>query len=184
MNAVLTNQRAQLIPVSAKNYHQVREVASEPGLIAYSPGVLHTPDGFDQYFERALQEAARESSIPYLIYDREREAFAGSTRFMRIDRPNRVLEVGATWIGKPFWGTGLNGAVKQLMLNQAFGNMGFERVEFRIDERNIRSRRAVEKLGARLEGILRENVYLGDFKRNTCVYGLLKQEWEAKAATG
>ncbi|MBT8179720.1 MAG: GNAT family N-acetyltransferase, partial [Eudoraea sp.] len=63
-------------------------------------------------------------------------------------------------------------------LPHAFVEMDFEKVEFRIDERNTASRKAVEKLGARLEGILRKNVYLADgFKRNTCCYGLLREEW-------
>ena len=89
------------------------------------------------------------------------------------------MEIGSTWIGSHFQGTGLNAAVKDLMLGEAFGPMGFEKVVFRIDERNGRSRRAVEKLGARLEGILRRDVYLNSgFKRNTCVYGLLREEWQ------
>ena len=97
---------------------------------------------------------------------------------MNIDQKNKVLEIGSTWIGREFQGTGLNGQAKLLMLNYAFNEMHFEKVEFRIDERNIQSRKAVEKLGAKLEGILRRNVYLLDgFKRNTCCYGLLKEEW-------
>ena len=89
-----------------------------------------------------------------------------------------MLHIGATWIGSAFHGTGLNRAMKILMLQHAFVEMGFEKVEFRIDERNTPSRKAVEKFGARLEGILRKNVYLDDgFKRNTCCYGLLKEEW-------
>ena len=68
--------------------------------------------------------------------------------------------------------------MKLLMLNYAFDEMDFEKVEFRIDERNTRSRKAVEKLGAKLEGILRKNVYLLDgYKRNTCCYGILREEW-------
>jgi RimJ/RimL family protein N-acetyltransferase len=68
--------------------------------------------------------------------------------------------------------------MKFLMLSYAFETMAFEKVEFRIDERNTRSRKAVEKLGATLEGILRQNVYLTDgFKRNTCCYGILLEEW-------
>lgn len=98
---------------------------------------------------------------------------------MNIDENNKVVEIGSTWIGRDYQGTGLNGHVKKLMLDHAFGPLGYEKVEFRIDERNLRSRKAVEKLGARLEGILRRNVYLLDgYKRNTCCYGILKEEWQ------
>jgi len=97
---------------------------------------------------------------------------------MNIDWNNKVLEIGATWIGRQFQGTGLNKHMKFLMLQYAFETLGIEKVEFRIDERNTASRKAVEKLGATLEGILRKNVYLLDgFKRNTCCYSILQEEW-------
>lgn len=175
---ILENPRARLEPLTSENIGLLAPVASEPGLIQYSPGVLHTPEGFQAYMSRALREAAEGQSLPYLIRDLQAGRVAGSTRFMRIDRANKVVEIGSTWIGSGFQGTGLNAAVKELMLREAFGPMGFEKVVFRIDERNARSRRAVEKLGARLEGILRRDVYLDSgFKRNTCVYGLLREEW-------
>ena len=99
---------------------------------------------------------------------------------MNIDQNNKVVEIGSTWIGRDFQGTGLNRHMKELMINNAFHKMGYEKIEFRIDERNTPSRKAVEKLGARLEGILRENVYLLDgYKRNTCCYGILKREWQS-----
>ena len=95
-----------------------------------------------------------------------------------------MLHIGSTWIGREFQGSGLNSNMKFLMLNHAFNAMGFEKVEFRIDERNMQSRKAVEKLGGKLEGILRKNVYLLDgFKRNTCCYGILKEEWNDIKAT-
>jgi len=180
---LLENDRARLEPLTAENYGLLASVASEPDLIQYSPGILHTAQGFEAYMSRALAEAHAGLSIPYLIHDLQAGRVAGSTRFMRIDRANKVVEIGATWIGSDFQGTGLNAAVKALMLREAFGPLGFEKVVFRIDERNVRSRRAVEKLGARLEGILRRDVYLeSGFKRNTCVYGLLREEWQGEMA--
>lgn len=174
----LENGRVRLLPLTETYYPELQEVASEPGLVRYSPGTLYTAEGFARYMEKARKDAEMGNSIPFVIYDKAVEKVAGSTRYMRIDRANRVLEIGATWIGSAFWGTGLNDAVKALMLAQAFGPMGFEKVCFRIDERNIRSRKAVEKLGAVLEGILRKDVYLDDgFKRNTCMYGILKEAW-------
>lgn len=180
---ILENNRARLEPLTAENIGRLARVASEPDLIRYSPGTLHTPGGFEAYMSRALNDAAAGLCIPFLIFDREAGQEAGSTRFMKIDRANKVVEIGATWIGSQFQGTGLNSAVKDLMLREAFGPMGFEKVVFRIDERNMRSRRAVEKLGASLEGILRRDVYLDSgFKRNTCVYGLLREEWPSGPA--
>lgn len=174
----LENDRARLLPLNRHNYALLKEIAAQPGLVQYSPGILYTPEGFEAYMEKAFAETAAGQSIPFLIFDKDTDQPAGSTRYMRLDPSNKVLEIGATWMGRSFQGTGLNTAVKQLMLNAAFGPMGYEKINFRIDSRNIRSRKAVEKLGAILEGTLRKDVYLADgYKRDTCIYGLLREEW-------
>lgn len=176
----LENERVRLSPLSLENYTLLSDIASQPGLVRYSPGNIEDPEGFRSYVERALEAGDRKEAIPFLIYDKKVSAYAGSTRYMHIDWKNKVLHIGATWIGREFHGTGLNRAMKDLLLDYAFNAMDFEKVEFRIDERNLASRKAVEKLGAKLEGILRKNVYLEDgFKRNTCCYGILRDEWHS-----
>ena len=185
MNLKLTfeNDRVKLLPLSLENYEELSHITMQPGLVRYSPGDLENPQGFMEYVIAALEARERGLAIPFIIYDKKVKAYAGSTRYMHIDWKNRVLHIGATWIGQEFQGTGLNSAMKALMLTYAFEDMDFEKVEFRIDERNIASRKAVEKLGAKLEGILRKNVYLDDgYKRNTCCYGLLREEWRLKKA--
>lgn len=178
---ILENDRVKLLPLSLKNFHHLNPVASEHKLVQYSPADIETPEALRAYVETALEQQQKHQSVPYIIFDKASGQYAGCTRYMHIDRVNKVLHIGATWIGREFHGTGLNTQVKWLMLNHAFGPMGFEKVEFRIDERNIRSRKAVEKLGAVLEGVLRKNVFLLEgYKRNTCCYGILKEEWEAK----
>lgn len=174
----LENKRVRLSPLTLENYTNLLSVASEPKLIKYSPSDIESPTALKSYVETALEQQEKKSSLPFIIYDKKIMNFAGCTRYMNIDYSNKVLDIGATWIGKKFQGTGLNSEMKHLLINHAFNKLGFEKVTFRIDERNMQSRKAVEKLGAILEGILRENVYLLDgFKRNTCVYGILKNEW-------
>lgn len=179
---ILEDGRVKLSPLTLDNFHHLTAIASEEKLVQFSPSDIYSPASLKNYVEIALEQERNKTSIPFIVYDKERGAYAGCTRYMNIDGKNKVLEIGSTWIGRAFQGSGLNNHMKFLMLNHSFGAMGFEKVEFRIDERNIRSRRAVEKLGCELEGILRENVYLLDgFKRNTCCYGILKREWtEAK----
>src|SRR5690606_35981181 len=114
----------------------------------------------------------------FMVFDKTANAYVGSTRFGRINWQNKVLHIGWTWIGKSFQGSGLNMHMKFLMLRYAFEILEFDKVEFRIDERNIRSRKAVEKLGAALEGILRKDILMPDgFKRSSCCYGILREEW-------
>lgn len=174
----LEDERVILSPLTLENYDVLHLIASEPGLVQYSPSHISTPEALKAYVGEALCLQEQGGCIPFLIFDKHVNGYAGSTRYMNIDWPNKVLHIGSTWIGRAFQGTGLNAHMKFLMLEHAFESMGFEKVEFRIDERNVQSRKAVEKLGARLEGILRKNVYLTDgFKRNTCCYGILLEEW-------
>ncbi|MEZ4968165.1 MAG: GNAT family protein [Flavobacteriaceae bacterium] len=175
---ILENDFVTLAPLNLSNYHFLLPIASEEKLVQYSPSDIGTAQALKKYVEKALEKENEFLGMPFIIYDKKNKKYAGSTQFMNIDRKNKVLEIGSTWIGREFQGTGLNGHVKRLMLQYIFNEMLFEKVEFRIDERNVRSRKAVEKLGAKLEGILRKNVYLLDgYKRNTCCYGILKEEW-------
>ncbi|MGB5369155.1 MAG: GNAT family protein [Flavobacteriaceae bacterium] len=183
LGVTLENDHVRLSPLNLDNYEKLLTVAAQDRLVQYSPSDIATPKGLKAYVEMALAHQREKTALPFIVYDKRSRCHAGSTRFLNIGWQNKVLEIGSTWIGREFQGTGLNTQMKLLMIAHAFGAMGFEKVEFRIDERNVRSRRAVEKLGAVLEGILRQNVYLLDgFKRNTCCYGILKEEWKGKAS--
>ncbi len=177
----LEDNRVRLSPLKLDNYTKLASVASQEKLAEYSPSDIYSPETLKNYVETALEQKKNATSIPFIVYDKKTKTYAGCTRYMHINWKNKVLHIGATWIGREFQGSGLNGHMKFLMLNHAFDEMGFEKVEFRIDERNIKSRKAVEKLGGILEGILRKDVFLLDgFKRNTCCYGILKDEWKAR----
>jgi RimJ/RimL family protein N-acetyltransferase len=174
----LENEWVRLSPLSLDNYQYLLDIASEENLVQYSPSAINSPNNLKNYTELALKHRDAKTAIPFIIFDKLTNTFVGCTRFMNIHWVNKTLEIGSTWIGRKYQGTGVNTHAKAMMLAYAFNEMGMEKVEFRIDERNTPSRKAVEKLGCTLEGILRENVYLKDgFKRNTC-YGLLKKEWK------
>ena len=175
---VLENNIVRLEVLTLHNYKLIEHIALEKNLIQYSPSDISTPASFKKYVETACDDFKQEKAIPFIVYDKRSEAYAGCTRFGNIDTINKVLHIGWTWLGRSFQGTGLNKQIKFLMLEHAFEALNFEKVEFRIDERNMRSRKAVEKIGGKLEGILRENIIMKDgFRRNSCCYGILKKEW-------
>tara|TARA_R110000868_G_scaffold118534_4_gene314330 strand:- start:539 stop:1096 length:558 start_codon:yes stop_codon:yes gene_type:complete len=177
---VLENDFVRLSALTLDNYHHLIPIASQEKLVQFSPSDIETPTALEKYVTTALEQYKNQTSIPFIVFDKRSKTYAGTTRFMTINWKNKVLEIGSTWIGREFQGSGLNSEMKKLMLHYAFTIIQFEKVEFRVDERNIRSRKAVEKLGCALEGILRQNVLMLDgFKRSTCCYGLLKEEWEA-----
>lgn len=175
---MLENQRVKLTLLNLDNYNCLESIALEKDLIYYSPSDISTPKQLKAYVEVALDGYKRGTILPFIVYDKKFETYAGSTRFGNIDKNNSVVHIGWTWIGHHFQGTGLNINMKFLMLQYAFEVLQFQKVEFRIDERNEKSKKAVEKLGAKLEGILRSNVILKDgYRRNTCCYGILNSEW-------
>ena len=180
----LENERVKLELMTLSNYKPLESIAQEKDLIYYSPSDISTQEKLRDYVQVAVEGFNHNLTIPFIIYDKEKKAFAGSTRFGLINRKNKVLHIGWTWIGHDFQGTGLNANMKYLMLVYAFETLKFEKVEFRIDERNTKSRKAVEKLGATPEGILRKDTIMNDgFRRSTCCYGILKDEWPPIKAT-
>ena len=113
------------------------------------------------------------------MYDKQTNKYAGSTRFYDIQVQSHTLQLGYTWYGKDFRGTGLNKHCKFLLLQLAFEELGMERVEFRADARNERSIAAMKSIGCTVEGILRQNVPLRDGgRRDSIILSILKSEWE------
>jgi RimJ/RimL family protein N-acetyltransferase len=180
----LENDNVKLSLLDLSNYKHLQNIAKTKDLILYSPSDISTDEKLKYYVKDAVDGYYHKTTIPFIIYDKTKQAYAGSTRFALINWENKVLHIGWTWIGKEFQGSGLNMNMKFLMLQYAFETLAFDKVEFRIDERNIRSRKAIEKIGATLEGVLRNDTLMLDgFKRSTCCYGILKEEWPKIKAT-
>ena len=176
---ILENERVKLTLLDLNNYHYLKAISQEKDLICYSPSNISTADKLSEYVKVAVNGYKNKTTLPFIVYDKEKQAYAGTTRFGLMNWNNKVLHIGWTWIGRNFQSTGLNANMKFLMLRYAFEILNFEKVEFRIDERNLKSRKAVEKLGATLEGILRKDTIMANgFRRSTCCYGILKEEWQ------
>lgn len=174
----LQNQRAKLLFLESHHYRDLLPLSKEVDLYSFGPSDISTPKKLKTYLDTAMRLRDEEKALPFIIYDKKFNRFAGSTRFGNIDKKNKVVHIGWTWLGEDFRGSGLNRHIKYLMLQYAFEKLNYKKVEFRIDERNIASRKAIEKIGATLEGILRSNVITKrDVRRNSCCYGILLSEW-------
>jgi RimJ/RimL family protein N-acetyltransferase len=174
----LENDIVKLSLLDLSNYKHLIPIGQQYKLVQFSPSKIDTSDDLKTYVQTAVDAYYNKTAIPFIIYDKRTSQYAGCTRFGLINWKNKVAHIGWTWIGKQFQGTGLNKHMKFLMLQYAFETLKFDKVEFRVDERNIASRKAVEKIGATLEGILRKDTLMRDgFKRSTCCYGILKEEW-------
>ena len=176
---VLENDRALLRPLVSADVDLLIDIATQDkDLNQFSPIQINTPELLSRYIENSLLQRTNKIHYPFIIFDKQLNAYAGSTSFMNVSNKDRRLEIGATWIGNRFQKTGLNRNCKFLLMSYAFDELGFERVELKTDERNIKSRTAIEKIGGKFEGILRSHTLMSDgFRRNTVYYGILKSEW-------
>lgn len=177
---ILENDSALLRPLQISDVGNLLEIATgDKNLLQFSPAPIYSEVLLRNYIEKALQERKNKSRYYFSIFDKKKNAYAGSTSFLNISNGDSRVEIGATWIGKEFQRTGLNRNCKYLLLSFAFGELDAERVEIKTDERNTASRNAILKIGGKFEGILRSHTVMYDgFRRNTVYYSILKNEWE------
>jgi len=180
-NFCLENKKVKLEIFTDRHLEVLLPIAlNEPDLLQYSPSPFGTEKALKQYLQNAKVEMKNGTRIAFVIFDKSKNKFAGSTSYGNISMDNARLEIGWTWIGKEFQGTGLNKNCKYLLLNYAFEILKCQRVEFKADSRNNQSRKALESIGATYEGTLRSHTLMSDsYRRDTVYYSILKKEWLA-----
>jgi len=181
----LEDHRVHLRPLGLQDFEPLLIYATaEQELWDYSVSNPAGPDGLTQYLEEALAGRQSGREYPLLIFDKMTQEVAGSTRFHQINTGTGCLQIGYTWLGRKFHGTGLNRHCKYLMLQFAFDTLGFHRVELRADHQNARSIQALKSMGCIEEGVMRGNGIRHDGqRRDTIVFSILKHEWEGHVKT-
>ncbi len=176
---ILENSFALLRPLEISDFPNLLKIATEnKKLLQFSPTQIYSEELLRTYIEKANSDRQNNIRYPFIIFDKKKDAYAGSTSFLNISNIDKRLEIGSTWIGSGFQKTGLNRNCKYLLLCFAFDKLGAERVEFKTDERNQVSRTAIEKIGGQFEGILKSHTLMYDgFRRNTVCYSILKNDW-------
>lgn len=188
---ILTGSHVHLEPLSLDFLDRLCEVGLDPDLWQLIPNRVRDRDGMRRYIETALEEQRRGVSLPFVTRLRADGRVVGSTRYGNVSLENRRVEIGWTWIGRPWQRSAVNTEAKYLMLKHAFEVLGCARVELKTDARNQRSRNAILRLGAREEGTLRRHTVMDTgYIRDTVYFSILDQEWpdvkaglEAKLAT-
>lgn len=177
LGAPIHDGTLRLAPATESDREPLRAACAEdPDIWPIYP-IRFFGEDFDAAFDRLFEDAVR--TIPFILFDRHR--LIGMTSYLSIDRANRHLEIGRTYIVPGVRGTGLNRRVKALLLDRAFAH-GFIRAGFRVDTRNARSMAAVLKLGATHEGTLRkERITWTGYVRDTAVYSILEPEWRDRS---
>lgn len=174
----LTGPRLQLRLLTADDADALVAAASDGELWNLVATVVPSASTVHAYIRIALDGQAAGSVMPFAVVLRETGQVIGSTRFWQIDRQNRSLEIGHTWLAKSWQKTFANSEMKYLMLRAAFEDMACIRVQFTTDEINAASRAAILRLGAKEEGIIRnERIMPGGRKRNSVRYSIIDSEW-------
>ncbi|MFN0274769.1 MAG: GNAT family N-acetyltransferase [Chitinophagales bacterium] len=175
----LENNTVRLTPLIMDDFDNLVHFAtSEPELWTHSLIKADSPQKMKIYIEKALDGRRNKNSYAFLVFDKRTNQYAGSTRFYDIQVENATLQLGYTWYGKEFQGTGINKNCKYLLLQFAFEVLEMERVEFRADIENQRSINAMKSIGCVVEGVLRSNTYKPNGeRRDSIVLSILKDEW-------
>ncbi|NCI46990.1 GNAT family N-acetyltransferase [Sediminibacterium soli] len=169
-----------LRPLQADDCVNLREFSiNEPEIWRFSLLQAGGEENLTHYLSVALEAKHAGREYPFIVFDKRTQEYAGSTRFYDIQLPFKTLQLGYTWYGKRFQGTGLNRHCKFLLLRFAFEQLGMERVEFRADNNNARSIAAMKRIGCTVEGVLRSHMPTcqSDLRRDSIVLSILREEW-------
>ncbi len=174
----LVGQRVRLRPLLVSDAIALVHAASDGELWNLPFTIVPSAVTVDGYIRRALDGEAAGTVMPFVVEIKETDQIVGSTRFWKIDRQNRKLEIGSTWLSASWQKTYVNTEIKLLMLRYAFETFNCVRVQFTTDEINETSRRAILRLGAKQEGVVRHERIMPDGrKRNSVRFSIIDEEW-------
>jgi RimJ/RimL family protein N-acetyltransferase len=176
---MLDGARVRMEPLDFdRHFDGLCQIGLEPDLWRWTTNVVRTRDDLKGYLATALRERAEGRSLPFATVDKPSGRIAGSTRFGNIDRGNRRVEIGWTWVGRPFQRSHVNTEAKYLMLRHAFETLGCVRVELKTNVLNRRSRDAMLRIGCVEEGVFRKYQRNDDGTwRDTIYYRVIDDEW-------
>ena len=177
---ILEDDRILLRPILMSDTdHLLTFVSNEPEIWKYSSkSPAGSRENLERYIATTLDARINKTEYPFIVFDKRTQRYAGSTRFYDMQFHHQSLQLGYTWYGRDYQGTGLNRHCKFLLLQFAFEKLNMERVEFRADNNNARSIAAMKSIGCVVEGVLRANMPKVDGgRRDSIILSVLKNEW-------
>lgn len=182
---ILEHGSVRLEPIRQEQWPALWEVAKDSAedIFRWIPYPMGSSEDFQNWMDKALSEQQRGESLVFATVERASGKLIGSTRFMNIDRANRRVEIGSTWIATRWQRSAINTEAKYLMLRHAFETWGCIRLELKTDALNQKSRNAILRIGAKEEGTLRQHMVTSSGRvRDTVYFSILDREWpEVKA---
>lgn len=180
----LTGRIVRLEPLTEAHVPDLAVAGADDSIWQFMPyGLVTTEEKMRGWVREILSRQARGTDLVFAVIHLETGGAIGSTRYMDIQRQHRGLEIGGTWYSPAYQRTAVNTECKYLLLAHAFERLGCLRVQLKTDLRNERSQRAIERIGAVREGVLRDHMILPDgYVRSSVYYSILAAEWPAVKA--
>ena len=177
----LIGEMVTLVPLEEKHFDTLIPLAGDKRIWEFYAFDGTNPHTYAGVLKAAMEEKQKGTQYPFVIILKPENKIIGSTRFLDIQPPHRKLEIGATWLHPDYWATAVNLECKLLLLTYCFEELQAARVQLKTDERNIRSRKAIEKIGAQFEGILRNDMIRENgTNRNSAYFSIIDSEWDKK----
>lgn len=174
----LRDRHVLLEPLRREHSAELWPAASEPEIWLYMRKAVRTPEDLAAWVDERVRAEELGKALPFLQRDARTGTAFGSSSLFDIDREMRTCEIGHTWIGASHRRTAANTEAKLLLLAHAFDALGMNRVQLKTDARNVRSRRAIERIGAVPEGILRKHMVTETgYVRDSALYSVVLGEW-------
>jgi N-acetyltransferase len=177
---ILEDELVRIEPLEEKHYELLLPTALQNELWLFTSVTIKSPEDFRRYFDTALQEKQNKKSYPFACYNKHTQQYVGSTRYGNIDFDNKRLEIGWTWIHPAMQGTGFNKHCKFLLLSYGFEKLALNRIELKTSHLNLKSQKAMLKIGAVPEGVFRNHIVNDNGSiRHTHFFSFIKEEWPA-----
>jgi RimJ/RimL family protein N-acetyltransferase len=175
----LQGDTVDLIPLEKEHFEELFMVARDKEIWKLVPTNCFEKQDFYRAYEFALEQREKGIQYPFVIRHKQTNGLIGSTRLYEFYPADKKIEIGWTWISRPYWGTTVNLECKLLLLTFCFEVLHFNRVQLKTKDTNFRSRKAIEKIGGVFEGVLRKDKIQSDgTTRNAAYYSILDDEWK------
>jgi len=175
---ILEDELVRIEPLQEKHFDLLLPTAMQKELWLYTIQQISSPEDFKKYFNTALKEKEQQKSYPFAYFNKHTQQYVGSTRYGNIDFANKKLEIGWTWIHPAMQGTGFNKHCKFLLLSYGFEQLQLNRIELKTSHLNLKSQKAMLKIGATREGVFRNHVVNENGSiRHSHFFSFIKEEW-------
>lgn len=177
----LETPRVLLRLMTQQDFDALLPLTKNKEIWKYFPNDLSNEQEFSNWMQKLFSERTQEVRMPFVVIDKHSNELCGCTSYLNISFYDKRLEIGSTWLGTSFVGTGVNREAKFALLSFAFEVMKMERVEIKTDNLNERAKAALLKVGMKPEGVLRSHMLMHDNRRRDSIYfSILKSEWEER----